>query len=260
MKYFVVTDPHGYCTKLQAVLETAGFSASQEDHKLIVLGDLMDRGHEADEMQRFMLELLRRDKVILIRGNHEDLILDLVENIYRYLRGGLLNTHHHINGTLETAMRLSGMNDEEIYISPHKFVTRMENTILFRRILPCMRDYFETKQRIFVHGWIPCFADRPGSKRCSYTYDPNWRSADARAWEQARWYNGMACAAQGVREPMKTVYCGHYPCSWGHSVLAGNGSEYGSDRNVTPFVSDGIVALDARTAVTGVLNCVVCEE
>lgn len=260
MKYFVVTDPHGYCTKLKAALDANGFSAEREDHKLIVLGDLMDRGHESDEMQKFILALLRFDKVILIRGNHEDLIEDLVTNIYHYLQIGLLNTHHHINGTLETAMRLSGMNDEEIYISPRKFITRMENTVLFRRILPYMRDYFETESSVFVHGWIPCFADKPGSKDCNYTYDPNWRSADARAWEKARWYNGMACAAQGVRESGKTVYCGHYPCSWGHSVLSGCGTQYGSERIVTPFVSDGIVALDARTAVTGVLNCVVIEE
>ena len=259
MKYFVVTDPHGYYTKLKNALDEAGFCVEREDHKLIVLGDLLDRGHEVEQMLQFILEMLRRDKVILVRGNHEDLIVDLVDNIYRYLQMGLLNTHHHINGTLETAMRLSGMNDEEIYISPHKFIARMENTVLFRRILPQMRDYYEIDDFIFVHGWIPCFADRPGSKNCHYTYDPSWRTADAAAWSRARWYNGMACAAQGVRAEGKTIYCGHYPCSWGHSVLSGIGSEYGEKRITKPFVAEGIVALDARTAVTGVLNCVVVE-
>ena len=38
-----------------------------------MVGDLMDRGKEALQMQDFILDLLIRDEIILIRGNHEDL-------------------------------------------------------------------------------------------------------------------------------------------------------------------------------------------
>jgi serine/threonine protein phosphatase 1 len=78
MKYYVTADTHGFFTLFREALEEKGFFRDEEDHKLILLGDLFDRGTEAKELQEFVLELMAKKQVILIRGNHEDLFETLV--------------------------------------------------------------------------------------------------------------------------------------------------------------------------------------
>ena len=44
MKYYVVADVHGFFTELKSVLTEKGFFEDIEPHKLIICGDLLDRG------------------------------------------------------------------------------------------------------------------------------------------------------------------------------------------------------------------------
>lgn len=78
MRYYVISDIHSFYTKLKKTLTEAGFFEDKDPHKLIVCGDLFDRGSEPKELQEFILDLMEKDQVILIRGNHEDIMLDLV--------------------------------------------------------------------------------------------------------------------------------------------------------------------------------------
>ena len=105
MRYYVTTDIHGFYTPLIAALTKAGFFADSAPHKLVILGDLFDRGKEALELQTFLSELLDQDKVILIRGNHEDLFEELVT-----IDTGLPYRHHVDNGTYDTALQLTGFD------------------------------------------------------------------------------------------------------------------------------------------------------
>ena len=73
MKYYVTADIHGFFTPMMKALTDAGYFTDQEPHKLIILGDVLDRGREALKVQQFILDEMDKDRVILIRGNHEDL-------------------------------------------------------------------------------------------------------------------------------------------------------------------------------------------
>lgn len=55
MNYFVVADVHGYYYELINALNEKGFNPEDENHKLIVCGDLMDRGPEAVQLQKIGL-------------------------------------------------------------------------------------------------------------------------------------------------------------------------------------------------------------
>lgn len=46
MKYYVTADVHGYFTELKTALAEQGFFEDTEPHKLVILGDLYDRGTE----------------------------------------------------------------------------------------------------------------------------------------------------------------------------------------------------------------------
>ena len=65
----------------------------------------------------------------------------------------------------------------------------------------------------------------------------------------------------------KTILCGHWHTSYGHSMINKDGPEFDikhKDGTVekatfTPFEDDGIIALDACTVVSGFVNCKVLD-
>lgn len=251
MKYYVTADVHGYFSQMKKALEEAGFFDDTEPHKLIVLGDLFDRGKEAKKLQSFVLDLMRRDEAILIKGNHEDLLVELAT-----VDQGAAYRHHVQNGTYETGLQLTDFHSGIAFLRPLDFAEVIQATPLFREIIPAMVDYYETEKHVFVHGWIPCIRDRDGK----YSSIVQWREASKDEWAKARWYNGMAAAAQSVTVDDKTVVCGHWHTSYGHSQLDGKGSEFGAEADFSPYYAPGIIALDACTAHSGKVNCILIEE
>ena len=77
-------------------------------------------------------------------------------------------------------------------------------------------------------------------------------------WNQARWFNGMD-AAQTADEN-KTIVCGHWHTSYGHSKYEHKGTEFGEDADFSPYYGPGIIAIDACTAFSGKVNCLVIED
>ncbi len=249
MKYYVTADTHGFCSILKDALEQAGFFTDQAEHKLIILGDLFDRGEEAKEMQDFILQLMDRDEVILIRGNHEDLYKELVTE-----DKGLPYNHHVHNGTYDTALQLTGYDPTMVHIRNYDFAEAARHTPFYERIIPALLDYCETKQYIFVHGWIPCIADR----HTGFSYYSDWRNVDFFEWKRARWYNGMDAAFSCMEG--KTILCGHWHCSYGHWKYENKGSEFGEDADFSPYYGKGIIALDACTAFSHRINVITLED
>lgn len=249
MKYYVTADTHGFFTSLHTALSNAGFFTDREPHKLVILGDLFDRGMEALKLQAFILERMEKDEVILIRGNHEDLMEIFVEE------GAVPYDTHIRNGTFSTALQLTGFSSGKAIVNPEEFAAAIKETPFYKTIMPAMLNYYETGHYIFTHGWIPCDCEARG-QYCAYS---DWRSSDENEWKKARWYNGLL-AAQTVTEDDKTICCGHWHTSFGHSVLEGKGSEFGEDADFSPYTAPGIIALDACTALSGFVNCIVIED
>ena len=135
MKYYVVADVHGFYSELITALTEKGFFKDENPHKLIICGDLFDRGQEAVKLQEFIIDLMKKDEVILIRGNHEDLILKLVNDYQRWMVEPVVYTAHWSNGTVGTVMQLTGMDLQEITINAKAMKMRMENTPFFKKIL-----------------------------------------------------------------------------------------------------------------------------
>lgn len=276
MRYYVIADPHGFCGLLRQTLEDSGFFADPEPCKLIVCGDLMDRGDEALEMQRFMAELLQQDKLIYVRGNHEDLMeqmlveLESGQEFRRLLNGTPVHVH---NGTWHTALLLGGMTEAEALEDTDTLISRVKASDYYALLMPASVDYFETKHYVFTHGYIPCRSTVGNTQYRGYKsfyFNPDWRSASAEDWANARWYNGMEFAC--VRDLYlrdKTVVCGHFHASYGHANIEKRGPEFGHGADFTPFYGkrrndpDGppaVIALDACTKVSGSMNCIVMED
>lgn len=259
MRYYVVADVHGYFEPLKWALEEKGFFSDTHERKLVVCGDLFDRGPSARKLQDFICELISRDEVILIKGNHEELMEEMLENFYDYLPS-MEYTHHYHNGTFDTALSLTKMNKHDVETNPEIFRKRMYQTPYLKEIIPEMLNYYETEHYVFVHGYIPCQSVLVGKDTERYFGIENWRGAPAKAWSRARWINGMYAHKCGVRVPDKTIVCGHYNTSWGHSLIDGKCSQWGPDSIFEPYIKDGLIALDGAVSFTKRVNCVVIDD
>lgn len=262
MKYYVVSDVHSYFSILMQTLKDKGFFDEKEPCKLILCGDLLDRGDEARVLIEYMLHLMDEGKLIYVLGNHEELLVQCLHEIscggVHKIASGM--SHHYSNGTWDTLLQISEMTEKEAYNYPDELVRRVMNSKLYKKLLTCCVDYYETPNYVFVHGWIPCFmeGDRANAK---YRYNPDWRNADVRDWQRARWLNGMEVACKHrVIEPGKTVVCGHWNTSYGHAHINHTSDEWGAGADFSPFKANGILAIDASTANSSKMNCIVIED
>lgn len=240
MKYFVSGDIHGFYDEWQNALKDKGFNLDNPEHKIILCGDLFDRGSQPKEIIEFVLK--HKDKVILIRGNHEDLMEQMIErNSSDY--GDLCN------GTAQTIVDLY----PEWQISEFDLKKIAKKTRL-QEVLDMCVDYYETTHYIFVHGWIPII------ENC-YLYDSNWRTARKERWEKARWTNPVEMYIYEIYEPNKTIVCGHWHCPalW-HEQNPDEYEEFGDKANFEPFITKNMIAIDTCTAYTKKVNVVVLED
>lgn len=261
-KFFVVSDIHGFYDELIDALNKAGFDKDNPEHYLVSCGDHFDRGSQPVEVMRYLNSLPRK---ILIKGNHESLLQELCDR-------GYPGMHDYSNGTYDTVCEFGnaglGNSFDECCIVAYN---RTKNFI------DSMVDFFETKNYIFVHGWLPvtCKDGLPMHYRNNrkFEFNPDWRYAHHSEWEQARWWNGIDMARKGFVEPNKTIVVGHWHCSYGHymqamrDAIAAGGSafdadidEFGPKAIWEPYYGNGVVAIDRCTAHTGQVNVLVIED
>lgn len=240
MKYFVSSDIHGFYDEWKNELDNKGFDINDPNHKIIICGDLFDRGRQPKQIIDFILS--NKNKFILIRGNHED----LMDNMIKKNKNTIADLS---NGTAYTIVDLY----PEWQISEFD-LTKIAKETGLQEVLDLCVDYYETPKHIFVHGWIPII------ENC-YLYDNEWRNARTERWKKARWSNPVEMYRYKIFEPNKTIVCGHWHCSalW-HEINPELYTEFGKNAKYDPFITKEIIALDARTAYSKKVNVVVIEE
>lgn len=242
-KFFVSSDIHSFYDEWMSALNAAGYDNKNEDHYLIVCGDVFDRGKQPIEVMRF---LNINPRTILVRGNHEDLFDDMC------LRGCPLS-HDYSNGTFDTVLILGSKKDcsqsqEEVFDFAYKRT---------RGLFDKMVDYFETKNYVFVHGNI--VSDYNG------IIPANWRNSENSKywWETARWDSPLKSKYKlenykyGVDN--KTIVFGHWHCSKGHNLVDYT-PEFGEGSNFDIFKYEKLIGIDACTAYSHKVNVLVIED
>ena len=240
-KLFVVSDIHSYYTPLKKALDEKGFDPNNENHWLIVCGDAFDRGGESEEVLHFLMSLERK---ILVKGNHDILFEDLCKREAPYY-------HDYSNGTLKTVEDLGDMGMG--YSFEKCCEVAWNKTAAYRDLLV---NYFETKNYIFVHSWIPHYSQDDGSVK----YDPSWRAATNDRWEEAMWVNPFDMHMLDLNKTCKTIIFGHWHCSAGHKMLGHSKDEFNGYPIWEPCYATGIIGIDRCTAHTGEVNVLVLED
>lgn len=246
-KFFVVSDIHSFYTPLKKALDDKGFDPNNENHWLVVCGDCFDRGDESKEVLHYLMSLERK---ILVKGNHDTLLEECCMREFAY-------SHDVSNGTKKTIQDLGRMDYE---ISFAECCCRTWDRLARYREL--LVNYFETQNYIFVHSWIPLTIEDDYPKYYTrdreYHFNPDWRNATEKEWENAMWGNPFNMAEQRLL-PDKTIIFGHWHTSTGWAK-AENRSEFGEDAKFDSYYGDGFIAIDACTAHSGKVNVLVIED
>lgn len=274
MKYFVCSDIHSAYDKWMESLNNAGFNINNNDHSIILLGDLCDRDEKPLECLEFVNHLLDKDRIICILGNHEDLLNKAIN------RKKFEHYDYH-NGTVDTVNIIVGRDSkgykDGLFIPDDVALTRVKLNDLWQRYFKSCKLYYETDHYIFTHAWV---SYEPLTS--SWNYHHNWRDTEdpnvLRDWYDngiwanpfKKWYqNGM----KGIDG--KTIVCGHWNTSWAWREYRGYDKEFlnrvetmylDSEGVMHPtvchdiFKDNGIIGLDSCVVVSHKINVLVLEE
>ena len=265
MRYFAVSDVHGFLKPLLKALSEAGYDKSDPGHFLVVCGDVFDRGPDPYGTMTF-LKSVPKDRIALVRGNHEDLMLELA---YR----GIPEWYDDDNGTMDTLASLSNPRGKtwggRLFDARAKALEAgrpldlaADEERLARRLLgspramealewlrsPEWRDFLETGTRVCVHASIP--------------HRPDWRKPGP-DWADARWPCPADEYKSGAYAPVlsggKGIVCGHWhTCGIYHRLRP---REWDPSWKECPIYDcGGLACIDACTAATGRVNVLVWDE
>ena len=155
-KTFVIGDIHGGLRALEQVLERANVCAHDT---LIFLGDYVDGWSESPAVIDYLIDLLKKQPCIFIRGNHDELLL-------QWLDKSKDNTEWYKHGGESTVMAYTkvSVTDKKRHVD---FLKNLQNY------------YLDNQNRLFVHAG---FTNLHGVE---YEYYPRLFYWDRTLWETA---------------------------------------------------------------------------
>ncbi len=238
-KLFVVSDVHGHMTAMKTALDKAGFDPENADHLFVSCGDLFDRGRENKAVFEYVRSLPRK---VLIRGNHEDMLMNLLLN-------ERVSDCDLGNGMLRTVEGLLGKDalKPDHTLHAEKYRNEIREICSF---VDSMADYFETEQYVFTHGWLPLFEENGQPNP-----DRDFHYAMYHTWQGARFLPWTTAFSSGAVLKDKTIVCGHRAVQ--HAVMF---DPYRLPEDSEPFYGNGMIAIDALTVYSGKVNVLVLEE
>ena len=135
MRLLAIGDIHGCCSALTALW---GAVKPADGDTVVFLGDYVDRGPESREVLELMAAESRKSNRVFLRGNHEVMMLDALENPFQ------AESWRECGG-LETLMSYG--------ITPGKdWASKIPET--HWRFVQATVRYHETPRHIFVHGCL----------------------------------------------------------------------------------------------------------
>lgn len=269
-KYFLSSDIHSFYSDYKHSLSLAGFDINNPDHILVILGDLFDRGNESVELFNFIYYIVPKDRRILIRGNHEQLLQDALDR-------GVFYRMDSYNGTAKTLYDMAMNQVAEYYPMTLNEACDIEFNKMGKLCYEWINsedwvDFYEIGNKVLVHSFIPlhnltgvdiydCYGDTWGYKK-NFEYFSDWRtSASKREWKDSRWGCPWKQYQQGLFdeeiEQGKTLICGHWHSSDFFKNLSG---DINLDNDIYIDESRHIIALDSCTPLTHKVNVLVLDE
>lgn len=287
-KYFITSDIHSFFVPFNKALQEAGFDINNSEHILIVAGDLFDRGEQTLEVLTF-IKSLPKERRILIRGNHEYLLKELLDK-------RIPESYDFSNGTVKTCFHLAHRPIDDFYYALYYYsdyadylgfgfptntdeekelarkwkylAKKVKNTGILEWIFSDeWVDYYELDNYIITHAFIPLVKLIKGHMYNLPTkylqYKDNWKMSSFNEFEQATWGCPYQLFNAGLfNEEIKKgkiLICGHWTVTDFRAVYL---RQYFSEeeQNYDIFYTKHLIGIDACTARSKKCNVLVIEE
>ena len=150
MKTFVVGDIHGRRAQMAALLKALPRAADSDT--LVFLGDLIDRGLDAPGVVSDVMDLQREnpERVITLRGNHEQMMLDFIDEDSRLWLSPVTGGEQTFQQYTSTRLRVETEEDFEKARRQIEASVPAEHLEFFRR----MPLYHEDSYALYVHAGL----------------------------------------------------------------------------------------------------------
>jgi len=229
MNYFVISDIHGHFDEMITCLDEAGYDEKDNTHKLIVVGDMIDRGSQSKEVLEYAYRLYKDNKAHVIMGNHDKFLLDFFNKDYKKV---IFNFER--NGHMETFKSLLNkeVKEEEFDQINQELFSKYNHLYEFLNELPC---FLEIEDYIFVHGGIDVSLD-------------DWRKDSVRnfTWNYQFKMDPL---------PGKTIVCGHVQVAYIRSEEKDLKKVYEETPELFDiFHRDGVIYIDGSILTTKKIN------
>jgi len=235
MEYFVVSDVHGYFKELTEALEKAGFDESNEMHRVIVIGDMFDRGPDSLKVYEYLKKLKGLGKAVIVKGNHELFILEVMD-----LNEKRMKFNIDRNGFIYTLNSFCG---EDVTGKSVEYVSALmkKNNPELESWIEELPRYYETDNYLFVHAG----------------FDPtiDWKTSDLKkmVWTKTREFRKLDLREHGI---IKTVVHGHVSCR----NLRDYDEVHGNDFSVYISSDKQKIGIDGSVMKTGRINVFTFSE
>jgi serine/threonine protein phosphatase 1 len=179
MKYFLFSDVHGEYDALIESLQGAGFDMENPEHFLIGLGDYFDRGSQNEFVLVFLMAMQEQGRIKLIRGNHDDMLLN-------FLTMGVREAFHDLryNGLDKTIDGLAGERVKfpnlEGYIAAKNMVLKNYPNLI--EFLKNMEEVIEIDNYVLTHAGF--FARNDGTLIVD-----NWNHTDVMIQHRSEFFD-----------------------------------------------------------------------
>lgn len=144
---FIIGDIHGMSDMLNVLLR----EWNPDSERLIFLGDYIDRGKQSKEVLKTVLNLKEYYDAVLLKGNHEDMLLQWLDNPVE------LADFYLAQGGYET-LRSFGIDtkynyEKQAFIFYEAYISVIES-------IRDMQYYHQDKDHIYVHAGINPHVDK----------------------------------------------------------------------------------------------------
>lgn len=144
--WIVVPDTHGQLSMLEKMIGQFEREKILDDHRLIFLGDYIDRGPDSKGLIAMVLDLSHQGHIFLC-GNHEYTLVKALDNDQAWIKRW--DTKYESGICQSYGLNTRGMNAVEKAAALRAVIP--SSHLNFLRELPW---YYETDQEVFVHAGL----------------------------------------------------------------------------------------------------------
>lgn len=160
-KFFVVSDIHGMYREFKGLLKNW-----DRNDTLVILGDMIDRGSYSLEVIQYIMYLQKEFDVIVLRGNHDQMLLDLLDEPYEFY------DIYMQNGGYKTLLSFKDGNKTPGFFKSHPVIEVIKR--FYKEEIDFLKRthfYYEYGKLLFTHAGFQSLYD---SYKSSTENDFTW--------------------------------------------------------------------------------------